>query len=553
MLPVVMTNLQSHHTTKPEHTQHPNYWVNRAYQKVEAGEPRHDTIRWLAQQLRAVPGLSAESVAELTYEFAQQVSGRGRPIDEDEVTEILHWVFSQERMMPAAGHVSMVDEEFTDSGNAKRLAQRAPILRHVPEWGWLEYDFSQGRWCRDDEAPIRHATEYAQRMLFEAGTTSDRAESQRRAAFAMKSLSTQSLRATVTLGKAQKRLRASASDFDQQPMLLNVANGTVDLQTGTLREHRDEDMLTHQAPVEYDPEAACPRWEQFLCEVFNNDEELARYVQRALGYSITGSTREHAFFVAYGSGRNGKSTLLGVVAAILGDYAGPITAEALILRAYGNNASPELASMVGKRLVTAQEPPHGNLNTPRIKELTGGDSIMARGLYKEPFSFRPTLKLWLSTNERPRVEEVTPAIWQRIRLIPFTESFIGRENRSLVEELLEERAGILNWLIAGARAWQEEGLGTCAAVEAATRAYQEEQDPLYAFFHEVLVRASGDAKVLGTDAFAAYEAWDREARANTFHSQKAFYAQAELHGYPKKKLGKGIYLLGCQLNDVTGD
>jgi putative DNA primase/helicase len=536
------------------------YWLGQALTKVQAGAGRNDTGFWLACQLRD-DGLDKVAAAEVLHTYARQVEHqRDHPYPAREALASLDQAFGQAPrepaqrggQLPALAPVTAADA-CTDTGNAKRLALAyGRVLRFVPEWGcWVAYQ--DGVWRR-------HATALARQY---ARATVEAIHQEASAALAAGDVTrydqlTRHLTRSFSAGRlkalldvAQTDLTAHPTDFDRDPWLLNVQNGTLDLRTGTLHPHQPEDLLTRQAPVTFDASATAPAWNTFLSEVFYSDAALIGYVQRALGYSCTAETREQAFFLCYGAGANGKTTLLNAVAQVLGAYWKPLKADVLMARPSGAaGPDPELASLVGARLVTAQEPHGATLDTPRLKELTGSDAIQVRELRRAPFTFIPHFKLWLSANERPAVPERTVGIWRRIRLLPFTVSFRGRENRALPGLLAAEAPGILTWLLAGVQAWLDDGLGMVPAVAEATAAYQAEEDAYFAFFHDVLVPASREEAVRLKAAYAAYEAWAMQADAPELSIQE-FAKEAEAHGATKVKRQGLRWLRGCTLSFST--
>jgi putative DNA primase/helicase len=258
---------------------------------------------------------------------------------------------------------------------------------------------------------------------------------------------------------------------------------------------------------------------QFLSEVFAGDVDLIRFVNRAVGYSLTGFTREHAFFVLHGSGKNGKGRFIRQLMALAGDAARTTaftTFAADRARVPGN--TPELAELVGARLVCAGEPDEGvRLSESVIKSLTGEDEITVCRKYENPFSFAPTFKLWLHTNHKPEVRGTDDGIWRRPRLIPFNVSFEGREDLELDAKLDAERPGVLAWAVAGAVEWFRDGLGTCGAVKAATSAYREESDVLKPFVDSHITISPG-AFTSSKDLHTSYCRW---AAANGIDPWKA--------------------------------
>jgi putative DNA primase/helicase len=282
--------------------------------------------------------------------------------------------------------------------------------------------------------------------------------------------------------------------FDADPWLLNCANGIVDLRTGVRRDPDRAALLTKRTPVAYDPQARAPRWNAFLRSTFAGQCELIAFVQRAVGYSLTASTREQVMFLLYGTGANGKSTFLNTLQAVLGDYAQTAETSMLLAKSQDGGPTNDLAGLVGARLVVTAESDEGKrLGVALIKKLTGGDRMRVRFLHKEFFEFDPTFKIWFATNHKPRIPDTDYAIWRRLLLIPFTQTFTPADRAkpgaliadpTLVEALAAEAPGILAWAVAGARAWQAQGLRPPADVLAATAVYRDEQDLLRTFLRE---------------------------------------------------------------------
>jgi putative DNA primase/helicase len=288
-------------------------------------------------------------------------------------------------------------------------------------------------------------------------------------------------------------------------MLLTVANGTIDLRTGRLRQHEPADLITRASPVTYDADARCPRWERFLLEVFEGDLELIFFVRSLVGYCLTGDTREQKFAVLFGHGCNGKSTFLDVVKHLLGDLAATSPFESFARARGDRGPRDDIARLRGARVVTASEAGEGRqLDAAVVKEITGGDVIAARFLYGSYFEFRPEFKLLLATNFKPRVDGDDDAIWRRVLLIPFAASFEGREDRDLTATLRGELSGILNWALEGCADWRREGLVSPPAVQEATRGYRAEEDHFGGFLEE---RTRKGGQVTSAELWAAYEAY----------------------------------------------
>jgi putative DNA primase/helicase len=374
----------------------------------------------------------------------------------------------------------------TDLGNGAAFAAlHLGRFRYVPAEGvWLRW--SGGRWRRDEElAALRAAGEVARELLRQAADKRDSTEMKRATAWAMRSMSETRLRAMLKLAGAHETIVTTPDRLDADPWLLSCGNGTLDLRTGELRPGDPADLITLGTEVPYDPEATCRRWQQFLVEVFDGDGELVRFVQRAVGYSLTGVVREHVAFVGHGSGRNGKTVFREAIQALVGGCAKATPFDTFMRTRADKATRNDIAALHRARLVVASESGEGRkLDEATVKTVTGGDTIAARFLFKEFFEFRPGFKVWLFTNYRPRVAGDDEAIWARLRLIPFTVSFRGREDVELGATLAGELPGILAWAFQGCRDWQQHGLGTAQAVERATAEYRREEDTLGAFLDE---------------------------------------------------------------------
>lgn len=264
--------------------------------------------------------------------------------------------------------------------------------------------------------------------------------------------------AMLHLAESDPRLLVSVREFDRDPWLLNLRNGTLELLQGRLREHRPHELLTRMAGAQYGHDGRCPRWEEFLEQVFAPHPELIPFLRRAIGYTLTGDTREECVFVLLGSGRNGKSTLLHVLDHLLGDYAGIAEFDAF-LASRGNYLREDIADMQGRRLVSAQEPDqNGAFAEAMLKWVSGGDKLRARRLYEHAREFQPSHKLWLAANRLPLIRHDDYAAWGRLRVIPFDVSFENSPDRKLKDTLLTELDGILRWAVQGCNQWRKSGL-----------------------------------------------------------------------------------------------
>jgi len=431
------------------------------------------------------------------------------------------------------------DLSLDDDGNARRLVRDwGRVIRYPHGLGW--HLCRGSHWDADaTEHVVELARVTARRILLEAGVAVQQggtlADEAALSKHAQRSKSERAIAAMLRLARAdQHALAIRPEQLDADPWALNVANGTLDLRTGALRNHSREDLFTHLVPIAYDKEATAPRWERFLLEVCG-DVDLALYLQRAVGYTLTGLTTEQVLFLLYGTGANGKTTALEIIRKLLGgsgrrSLAIAASFETLLhqeRRGGGESASPDLARMAGRRLVVAVEADAGRrLNEERIKALTGTDTISARRLYQDSFEFVPVLKLWLGCNHRPIIRGADKAIWRRVKLIPFTVTFgPGTLDPNLPATLDGELPGILRWAVEGALAWQREGLGEAKAVTAATEGYREDSDVLGEFLSDRCA-LSEHAWVSSSDLHATYRKWS-EDRGETPMGQRLFALRLE--------------------------
>ena len=435
------------------------------------------------------------------------------PLPEREVVAI---VDSLLRYDPASDLLVL---NLTDAGNAERFrAHAGERFSYVHSWGsWLHYDGV--RWQRDGSgAAVRQALATLRAMAAETDKVPDEDHRGQLLKHALDSESSARLTAMLTLGQAM--LPVSTDALDSDPDLLNVSNGTLDLRSGELRLHDRNDWVTRLAPVPYEADATCPLWEAFLDRVMGGNERLVTFLQRAVGYSLTGHTNEQILLLLYGVGANGKSTFLETLRAILADYSA-ITDFNTFLKRDSEGARNDLARLVGTRLVSAVEAEAGKpLAEALVKQLTGGDTITARFLFKEYFDFKPQFKIWLAANHKPNVRGSDHGIWRRIRLVPFTVTIPEAERDPLLtKKLAGELPGILAWAVRGCLAWREHGLGMPAEVLAATASYREEMDRFGGFFDEICVLEKG-ATVTAKELYEAYQRWC-EANGERARSKKA--------------------------------
>jgi putative DNA primase/helicase len=341
------------------------------------------------------------------------------------------------------------------------------------------------RWTPDTTGEVnRLAKQTVRRIYLEANEVTDADKRDSIIKHAVTSESANRIRNMLELAATEPELSTTPDMLDSNPWFLNVENGTVDLRTGTLRPHRREDLITKLAPVQYDPNANAPLWNKFLTEIMSGDTELVNFLQRAVGYALTGDTREECLFFCYGQGSNGKSTFLETLRSMLGEYARQTDFNTFLAHRFDSGGPrTDIARLHGARLVTASEADsEKGFDSKLIKMLTGSDTVTARKLYESETEFKPQHKLFLAANHKPIVKEQTEGFWRRIRLIPFTAVFTAdNRDKRLAQKLLKEIPGILNWAIDGCIEWRKTGLHEPIAVKRATRHYRDENDILGEF------------------------------------------------------------------------
>jgi putative DNA primase/helicase len=441
----------------------------------------------------------------------------------------------------------------TELGDAQRLvARHGPDLHYVPQWGkWVIW--AETHWVADVGQVERWAKETVLAIAEAARQLGDDDRRQKLVKHAHRAQSERHLRAMITLAKSEPGVTVLAEQLDADPWLLNVQNGTLDLRTGQLRQHCREDLMTKMTPIAFDPQARAPRWRAFLRRIFAEKADLLRYVQLAVGYTLSGSAREQCFFILQGSGANGKSKFLQVISAMLGDYARHTPTQTL-LATNADHVRSDLARLQGARLVTASEAEQQkHLADALIKQLTGEDTIVARYLYQEYIEFQPTFKIWLAANDRPKARGDDAALWRRVQLIPFAVTIPPAEqDKNLTDKLLLELPGILAWAVEGCLAWQQApgGLIPPAEVVQATEDYRAEMDAIGRFIRDRCTTGT-DLRVTPHDLYASYAEWC-QSEGESPVSAKVLGEEMSRRGYPGTKRGGVRYRSGLALRCPRG-
>jgi putative DNA primase/helicase len=365
---------------------------------------------------------------------------------------------------------------------------------------------------------------------------------------AVRSESTRKLEAMVKNAIWEESLWIEPENLDQDKMIFNCANGSIDLTSGRLLEHERRMLITKISPVEYDVNAECPMWIEFLRSIFRKNKALIKFVQKITGICLTGNTTEQAMFILYGTGANGKSTFLDIILSIMGDY-GATTPTETLMQKKGESSSNDIARLQGTRFVSAMESDiGGKLAEAVVKRLTGNDKIIARFLYGEYFEFKPTFKIFMATNHKPKVTGMDEAIWRRLRLIPFDVCFKKKEqDPDLPEKLMTELPGILAWMVEGCLLWKKEGLRTPSTIIEANNQYRNEMSAIETFLEECCKR-DPYAMIQASHLYEAYKKW---AENNNEHiiSMRSLGMRLAESGMDKTRLSSGNHWLGIALKN----
>ncbi len=482
------------------------------------------------------------------------------PLAPNEVEAI---VLSVNRYRGTANH-NTGNEPLTDVGNANRFAKKfAGTVKYVKDWDKFII-FNGHHWKVDRINQVMERAKQVAYDIYSEGTsiTNDLKLRDEIAKHSTRSQQLQRLNAMIELVKSISSMVILSDTLNTDDMLIGVKNGVVDLRTGEFRAGSSADLITQVAPVDFDPNAQCPQFMQFIQETFpecvsqannhddqnhvlddQNRQELLDYIHKALGYCLTGRTDQQCLMFGYGTGANGKTTLINVMLELLGnDYAMQTPMDTLMVK-NNNNSSNHLARLQHVRFVASTEVEEGSsMSESLIKQITGGDRIAARFLYKEFIEFTPKFKLFIAGNHKPIIRGSDEGIWRRIHFIPFEAKIpVHKRDGALQQKLKSELPGILNWLIEGCTKWQQKGLALPKLMQDALTEYRDEMDTLGLWINECCKTGSG-LKMRAQDAFQSYRNW---ANANEFHvSSSAAFSRKLSERFNKKRDSFGHYYVG---------
>ena len=440
---------------------------------------------------------------------------------------------------------------YDDTGNALRFRDANAGLIHYNhvDGCWIYWDGV--RWASDENGEIKRR---ADKML--ADMAKDLKEMQDDPAYnaykkhLSRSRSHRGKEGFIAEARHLEGVPVLPSEMDRAGNAFNVRNCLISLKTGKTAEHDKKYMISKLAPVTYDENAKCPRWDRFIEEITCGDKSLQLYLQRMIGYCMTAYTKEQCMFFLYGNGSNGKSVFVDTIAYMLGEYAASCQPETVMMRDRNNTARGDLARLKGARMVVTSEPNDGcRLDEGIVKQMTGGteNKLTARFLYGREFEFSPEFKIVMSTNYKPVIKGTDNGIWRRVRLIPFTAEFT-KENRDpqLTEKLRRELPGILNWAIAGAVGWCKEGLPPCAIIDEAGQEYRSEMDRVQQFLDDCTERSDSGSTQAST-LYKCYRAWCSEQGDRFPISSNKFCSELKRR-YKSRKTSAFNEYLGIRIN-----
>lgn len=444
----------------------------------------------------------------------------------------------------------------TELGNAERIVYyHGDNIRYCNELEWLIWNGKQ--WQEDSKRNIEALAAKTLRGLYqESKTEEDRYRAKQLNDWAKK-CEKRAIRINSILD-VRPMVSIKKKDLDAHKFLFNCDNGVIDLRTGELTNHERDLLFSKISPIEYKKSAECPNWMSFLESIFltpdgKADHELIEYLQKAIGYALTGDTKEQVMFFLFGNGRNGKSTFINVIQDILGDYSRQTNSDTFLKKKNDSGINNDVARLDGARFVSAVESEEGQqLSEALVKQITGGEKMSARFLRQEYFEFTPEFKVFFTTNHKPIIKGGDNGIWRRIKLIPFTVTIPEEKiDADLPEKLKMEMPGVLRWVVEGCLKWQAEGLKDPKAVKEATKGYREDMDILGPYINENCT-VSDDEKIEAKTLFENYKKWCYQNDEMDLKN-RSFYRQLEVRGFKKENGPKNkVYFHGLTLNKFAG-
>lgn len=441
---------------------------------------------------------------------------------------------------------------YDDTGNADRFIDRYGNLYKYSYIANKFYIYDGMKWKIDEKGSIRKLIDEMIESIKDEKIIhgDDVTEEEAREFFQKYYKKTRGTQAKKNImNELMHRRPATPDDFDRDDMLINVANGYIDLTSRELYKHDINKMFSQITNTDYTEKMQPAVWLDFLNDIFAGDQKVIRYIQKALGYSLTGSTREQIMFILFGKGRNGKSIFVEVISEILGDYSNNMQAKSLMVKK-NDNVNTDIARLSKARFVTSSEPNEGfRFDEGLIKQLTGGDKVTARFLYAEEFEYTPKFKIWVSTNHKPIIRGTDDGIWRRLVLIPFDVQIPEEKvDKDLKYKLLREAPAILNWMAEGAYMWMQEGLAMPEKLKEAVQKYRNEMDTLGQFIEDCYkVDKNSSEKV--SNLHQAYKTWSNDNLTSTKVLGMKSFSQKMEERFVKESRRDANYFIGIEIDN----
>ncbi|WP_368488459.1 phage/plasmid primase, P4 family [Clostridium sp. BJN0013] len=473
--------------------------------------------------------------------------------------ELLELVESAEKWNPALEpeNVNLINFNFSDVGNAERLiTMYNKIIRYKPGLKRSWWFIWSGKYWQPDcvgkiEVLARSVIKSLQQQGKELPQSTEDIKKQV-SKFVLRSENDNHIRAMINQARTEHNI--VLSEMNKDVYLLNLRNGTLNLKTGELQEHNRKDYITRLVNVDFKPGATCPNWVEFVDKIFMGNKELIEYIQKSIGYSMTGDANLQCFYILHGQGSNGKGTFMKAVMTILGDYSATLKGNSLMEKIGDEGARGDLAKLEGKYFVCVNELEERKcFDEALVKSLTSGadEVVPVRRMYEEEFDLHPTFKLWMTTNKLPRIKGTDNGIWRRVRKIPFEYNFENdpeKDEHFFENKLMPEMSGILNWALEGCLKWQKEGMKVPDDVKYAIDDYKNEMDPVQRFIDDECI-VSETCKVKISELYTCYTDWSHENKEYVLSTIKLSKRLVE-KGFKKERNKHGRYWQGIGIVDT---
>lgn len=462
--------------------------------------------------------------------------------------------------LPREKIYSVYTDHLTESGNALRFAYKyQDNLRYLHELKtWVYFNPDTGLWVLDKNGEaMRRIKTLPHDLKNQAKKINDEKIQESFLKWAKLSESERNLSASLKLASSESTMVLNQNKLDRDPWFVAFKNGMImNLQDLRVRKIMPDDYITRSLGVVYDPLAKCPKWEKFIQEIMSDDKEMVCYIQRVIGWSLTGDMSEQFFFILYGRGANGKSTFLSTLLKLFGDYGCTASPQSFMAQKNESQTRSDLVRLQNVRFIsTSESESHQRLSESFVKQWTGGEQIATRDLYTKTIEFTPLGKVFLATNHKPRIHGTDHAMWRRVQLIPFTRTFTDEQkDTKLSETLKSELPGILNWVLKGLEEWHKIGLKPPSSVISAVQSYRDDMDLIGAWIKE-RCEIGSEYKELISDLFEDIKKWSSDNEEYTFNKREFSKNMIE-RGFDKKQTtttgpgkikSKGWFLFGLRL------